>query len=121
MSNSGGAPTTGSVTVTDTVPAGLTPTGPVGIHNGWFCSINGQTLTCTRSDMRPGGSSYPTITLTVDVANPAPLTVTNTATVSGGGEVNTTNNSASDPTTINCTQDSNNFKREGHGLPFLRE
>lgn len=52
-----------------------------------------------------GGASYPSITLTVNVANPAPLNVTNTANVSGGGEVNTSNNSASNPTGINCTQD----------------
>ncbi len=106
VSNSAGGPTDGSaVTVTDNVPVGLTPTGPAGAHNGWTCAINGQTLTCSRSDVLGGNSSYPSITLTVNVANPAPLSVTNTATVSGGGETNTGNNSASDPTTINCTQD----------------
>jgi uncharacterized repeat protein (TIGR01451 family) len=106
VSNSASGPTNGSpVTVTDTVPVGLTPTGPVGLHNGWTCAINGQTLTCTRSDVLAGNSSYPSITLTVNVANPAPLTVTNTATVSGGGEVNTSNNSASDPTNIDCAPD----------------
>jgi hypothetical protein len=44
--------------------------------------------------------------LTVNVANPAPLSVTNTATVAGGGDANTSNNSASDPTGITCSQDS---------------
>ena len=45
-------PTNGSpVTVTDTVPVGLTPTGPVGAHNGCNWAINGQTLTCKRSDV----------------------------------------------------------------------
>ncbi|HYJ86395.1 MAG TPA: hypothetical protein VEW46_10085 [Pyrinomonadaceae bacterium] len=105
VSNIGGGATTGVVTVTDTVPIGLTPTGPTGLHNGWNCSINGQTLTCARVDELPAGSSYPVITLTVQVINPAPLSVTNTATVSGGGDVNPTNNSASDPTTINCVPD----------------
>jgi hypothetical protein len=106
VNNLGTGPTNGSpVTVTDNVPVSLTPTGPVGAHNGWTCAINSQTLTCTRSDVLNGNSSYPSITLKVNVANPAPLTVTNTATVSGGGEVNTSNNSASDPTNIDCETD----------------
>src|SRR6185436_370429 len=78
---------------------------PNGVVNGWTCAINGQTLTCTRSDVLAGNSSYPPINLTVNVANPAPLNVVNTATVSGGGEVNTANNTASDPTAINCSVD----------------
>ena len=46
------------------------------------------------------GASYPALTLTVNVANNAPATVTNTATVAGGGETNTSNDTASDPTTV---------------------
>jgi uncharacterized repeat protein (TIGR01451 family) len=104
VTNSGSGSTNGSpVTVTDVVPTGLTPIAPNGPHNGWVCSINGQTLTCTRSDSIAGGSSYPTITLTVQVANPAPTTVTNTATVAGGGEGDPTNNTATDVTVINCS------------------
>ena len=103
VSNSASGPTNGStVTVIDVVPVGLTPTGPIGAHNGWTCSIMDQTLTCTRNDVLNGNSSYPAITLTVNVANPAPLTVTNRAVVSGGGEINTTNNTATDVTNINC-------------------
>ena len=105
VSNVGGDATAGAVTVTDTLPVGLTPTGPTGLHNGWNCSINGQTVTCSRVDVLPGNQSYPSITLTVQVINPAPLSVTNTATVSGGGDSNPNNNSASDPTDINCTPD----------------
>jgi CSLREA domain-containing protein/uncharacterized repeat protein (TIGR01451 family) len=106
VTNSGSGSTDGNpVTVTDVVPTGLTPTAPNGPHNGWECSINGQTLTCTRSDVLASGSSYPTITLTVQVANPAPLTVTNRAVVAGGGEGDTTNNTATDVTNINCTAD----------------
>jgi CSLREA domain-containing protein/uncharacterized repeat protein (TIGR01451 family) len=106
VTNSSSGPTNGStVTVTDVLPAGLTPTGPSGSVGGWVCSINAQTLTCTRSDVLPGGGSYPDITVSVNVANPAPPSVTNTATVSGGGEINTSNNSASDPTSFNCSPD----------------
>jgi regulation of enolase protein 1 (concanavalin A-like superfamily) len=39
----------------------------------------------------------------VNVASNAPASVTNTGTVSGGGETNTSNNTASDPTTINTS------------------
>ncbi|MEK6281956.1 MAG: Ig-like domain repeat protein [Acidobacteriota bacterium] len=102
VSNIEVGPTNGLVTVTDVVPAGLTPTGPVGVVNGWNCAINGQTLTCTRSDLLAGGLSYPDIVLTVNVAALAPASVTNTATVSGGNEVITSNNTATDPTTITC-------------------
>jgi uncharacterized repeat protein (TIGR01451 family) len=102
--SSSGATNGSSVTVTDVLPTGLTPTGPTGTTNGWFCSINGQTLTCTRSDVLAGNTSYPDIILTVNVANPAPSSVTNTATVSGGGDSNPNNNSSSDPTNIACSQ-----------------
>jgi hypothetical protein len=59
------------------------------------------TLTCTRNDGLAAGSSYPPITLTVDVALTAPNSVTNSANVSGGGETDTSNNAVNDPTTIN--------------------
>jgi hypothetical protein len=41
------------------------------------------------------------ITLTVGVASNAPASVTNTVTVSGGGDANLSNNAAADPTTNN--------------------
>ena len=99
VSNVGGSPTSGMVTVTDTLPAGLTATAIGG--TGWSCVLG--TLTCTRSDALAAGSSYPAITLTVNVANNAAASLTNTATVSGGGETNTSNDTASDATTIATT------------------
>jgi uncharacterized repeat protein (TIGR01451 family) len=95
--NIGTGPTSGTVTVTDTLPSGLTATAISG--TGWSCTLG--TLTCTRSDALAAGSSYPAITLTVNVASNAAASVTNTATVSGGGETNTGNDNANDPTTIN--------------------
>ncbi|HEX4946489.1 MAG TPA: hypothetical protein VFZ34_07505 [Blastocatellia bacterium] len=97
--NSGGIATSGTVTVTDTLPTGLTPTGASG--TGWTCSIASQTVTCTRSDVLAASASYPVITLTVNVSSSAAASITNQATVSGGNETNTANNTASDPTTIN--------------------
>ncbi|UBF29979.1 DUF11 domain-containing protein (plasmid) [Kovacikia minuta CCNUW1] len=98
VTNSGGVATSGTVTVADTLPTGLTPTAATG--TGWSCAIAGQTVTCTRSDALAALVSYPAITLTVSVAANAPTSVTNTATVSGGNDGNTGNNSSSDPTTI---------------------
>lgn len=96
--NSGFAPTSGTVTVTDTLPTGLTATAISG--SGWICVLG--TLTCTRSDALAAGSSYPVITLTVNVSLSAPASVTNSAGVSGGGQSNTANDTASDPTTISA-------------------
>ena len=45
----------GAITVTDTLPAGLTATAISG--SGWVCVL--ATLTCTRSDSLPPGNSYP--------------------------------------------------------------
>jgi len=94
--NSGSHATSGTVTVVDTLPVGLTATNLEG--NGWSCTL--ATLTCTRSDVLAGSTSYPSITLTVNVASNAAALLTNNATVSGGGETNTGNDGASDPTAV---------------------
>jgi uncharacterized repeat protein (TIGR01451 family) len=97
VGNDGGIPTDGStVTVVDALPAGLTATAISG--TGWACTLTSPPLTCTRNDALANGSNYPNITVTVDVANNAPANITNTATVSGGGETYTANDTATDPT-----------------------
>jgi len=96
------ADTSGLITVTDTLPLGLTATGIDG--TGWGCDLG--TLTCTRSEVLPAGSSFPeTITVTVKVAADAAASVTNTVTVSGGGQVNLSNDSDPDSTIIDPTTD----------------
>jgi uncharacterized repeat protein (TIGR01451 family) len=95
-SNIGGGATTAAVSVVDTLPTGLTATAITG--TGWTCTL--ATLTCTTSNVLSIGASYPPIALTVNVAANAPASVTNTATVSGGGETITTNDVATDVTTI---------------------
>lgn len=97
VTNSGETASSGTVSVTDTLPAGLTATAIAG--TGWNCNITN--LTCTRSDALAAGGIYPAINLTVNVASDASASVTNTAAVSVGGETNTSNNTASDPTAIN--------------------
>ena len=92
--NSGASPTTGPVTVTDTLPAGMTATAISG--GGWSCTL--ATLICTRADALAASSNYPTIFLTVTVGTATPAvalsassttptlgsSVTLTATLTGG-------------------------------------
>src|SRR5262249_18725724 len=97
VSNIGGAPTSGSVTVSDTLPSGLTATGFAG--TGWTCTVS--PLNCQRADSLGSGGSYPPITSTESVGSDAPATIPNTATVSGGGDVTPGDNTANDLTNIN--------------------
>ena len=99
VSNGGTAPTTGTVTVTENLPAFLIVAPAAMSGTGWTCTPG--TLTCTRSDALANGSNYPAITLTVAVAVNAPTSLINSVTVSGGGEVNTANDTATDTATIN--------------------
>jgi len=71
-------PTSGLVTVTDTLPSGLTLVSMTGA--GWFCSFN----SCFRSDSLAASSSYPSITVTVNVASNATSPQVNSVSVSGG-------------------------------------
>jgi len=86
-----GGPTSGIVTVADTLPAGLTLVSMAG--TGWTCVA----ATCTRTDALRGGSSYPAITVTANVGLTAASPLTNQVTVSGGGSVSA---SASNPATL---------------------
>ncbi|MCI0524519.1 MAG: DUF11 domain-containing protein, partial [Acidobacteria bacterium] len=90
--------TSGGVTVTDTAPDGLVPASATGA--GWSCATQGQKATCTRNDVLGPNASYPPITLTVNVSPTAADTLVNTVVVSGGGETNTANNTATDTVTI---------------------
>jgi uncharacterized repeat protein (TIGR01451 family) len=96
ITNTGGSPTSATVTVTDTIPAGLTATNISG--TGWTCTLS--SLSCTRSDALTPNNVYSDITITVNVGT-TPGTVTDQAMVSGGGAPNAT---ASDPTTIGPQQ-----------------
>jgi len=101
VNNAGAGPTAGTVTVTDTLPAGLTATAMTG--TGWTCTV--ATLSCTRTDALAAGASYPAITLTVSVAANAAASVSNLVTVAGGGELNTANDSFTDVTTVTIPPD----------------
>jgi hypothetical protein len=88
--NSGGAPADGSsgpITVSDTLPAGLTATAISGTNaagNDISSSCSLATVSCTLSSVvDPGGGIF--IYVQVSVAPGTPGSVTNAATVSGGG------------------------------------
>ena len=97
----GTAPTTGTITVTDTLPAGLTFVSATGAT--WACVSAPPLVTCTSNAVvAAGAASVNPITLVVAVASTAVPSVTNFATVSGGGEpaANNGNNSAFDSTNV---------------------
>src|SRR3954469_24360673 len=90
VTNAGDALGQSPVSVTDVLPAGLAAlvndatagAGPNAASGaGWTCTG----LTCTRSDALAAGASYPPIKITVRTTNTAPASVTNTASVAGGG------------------------------------
>src|SRR5262249_53478562 len=67
-SNTGFGTTSGTVTVTDAPPTGLTISAMSG--TGWVCNL--MNLNCQRSDALLPGASYSPITVTVNVAGNAP-------------------------------------------------
>jgi uncharacterized repeat protein (TIGR01451 family)/fimbrial isopeptide formation D2 family protein len=86
-----------TVTVTDTLPAGLSYNSSSG--TGWSCSAAGQVVTCTHAPTINPGASLPPLSLVVNVAEAAAASVTNSVTVSTPSfEVVTTNNTATDVT-----------------------
>jgi uncharacterized repeat protein (TIGR01451 family) len=97
VSNIGGANSNGTITVIDTLPTGLSFVSAVG--NNFICAAVGQVVTCTRTNRLNSGNNV-VITLTVSVAANASTPLVNQATVSGGGELNTTNDNAVDSTII---------------------
>jgi hypothetical protein len=100
VSNNGPGPTSGPVTVTETLPSpGLTLVSMSGA--GWTCGPPNAANVCTTSNVIGMGGSYQPITVTVNVASNAPPSVQNTASVSEIGDYNSINNTSMDPTTIN--------------------
>jgi large repetitive protein len=103
VKNIGAGASVAPVNMIDTLPTGLIPTAASG--SGWNCSITSQVVNCSRSDVLNTNDSYAPILITVDVSQTAGSSLTNTASVSGGGQVNTTNDSSDDPTTITSSSD----------------
>ena len=81
VTNLGPEIATGTATVTDTLPTGLTYVSGTG--SGWTCGAVGQVVTCNNSAPSIAlGASLPILTLTVAVGGSAAASVQNSATVS---------------------------------------
>jgi uncharacterized repeat protein (TIGR01451 family) len=97
VSNVGGLAATGTITLTDPLPAGLTHLAATGI--GWTCSVAGQNVVCTNPGPLNAGAATG-VTVTVSVGASAYPSVTNTASVSNSSDANALNNTVSDPTSV---------------------
>ncbi|HEX8560591.1 MAG TPA: DUF11 domain-containing protein [Pyrinomonadaceae bacterium] len=78
--NNGPQSAAGTITVSDTLPAGLTYVSAAG--TGWTCSHASGVVTCTRPGPVTSGTTLPAVTVTVSVAAAAAPSVTNSASVS---------------------------------------
>ncbi|MGO1072084.1 DUF7933 domain-containing protein [Lysobacter sp. CA199] len=92
VSNSGNIATVGALTVTDTLPTGLSvPDGAVALSGAnaanWACTAASNTLTCT-SNTAIAAAASSTFGFTVNVAFAASGNMVNTARVGGGGDAN---------------------------------
>lgn len=103
-SNVGSVATSGTITVVDTLPTGMTvaetPTG-----SGWTCAgaVGASSFTCTSASVIGAASTGQVITARVAVASGLEGQIlTNTAVISGGGEPPglTGNNTATDPVAV---------------------
>jgi uncharacterized repeat protein (TIGR01451 family) len=94
VTNAGDFSTVAPVGAVATLPIGFTAASLSG--TGWTCTLS--TLACTRADSLAAGASYPAIILKFNIAGSLTGNVTSTFTVGGGGETNTSNDSASDTT-----------------------
>ena len=80
----------GTVTVTDTLPAGIVPTAASG--GGWGnCNISGQTVSCTRSALNTGVTA-PAMIIDATIAADITGAKLNSATASVANDPNTANN-----------------------------
>ena len=82
--NAGPTATRGTVTVVDQLPADLTYVSSSG--DGWACAAEGSTVTCDNDGVIPVGATA-VIDVTVRVGAAAGANVANTASVTGGNEV----------------------------------
>jgi uncharacterized repeat protein (TIGR01451 family) len=118
VGNNGNTSTSGTVTVSDTLPTGLTlnatPTG-----TGWACTGAAGTtvISCTRSDALAAAASYPVITVVVNIAQSATTPLTNTATASGGGDSTPANDD--DITNISSIADLSVAKAVSNSTPIV--
>ncbi|HEX5108595.1 MAG TPA: YCF48-related protein [Vicinamibacterales bacterium] len=99
VSNVGTAATTAPVTVTDTLPQGLSFASFAGAD--WACSAAGQIVTCVRS-VPLGVNESSSVTVTVSVGS-TPATLDHQVAVDTAGDLNAGNNAVSRPLSVSPT------------------
>lgn len=96
--NAGPLPTTGTTTITDELPAGLTYVTAAG--DGWECAEDEGEVVCEHAAPIAAESAAEPVQLTVAVGEAAIPEVTNTASVATPDDGNPANDSSSDPTLV---------------------
>ena len=84
VTNHGPSPTSGEITVSDALPAGLTYASAS--TDAFSCASAGQEVTCTSTVIMAVGETHE-IEITTDVVATPGTTITNTAAVGGGNEI----------------------------------
>ncbi len=97
VQNVGDSPTGGPVTVTDTLPAGLSLVSVSGTNWNCLASVPPHQVSCTllATPLLPNATA-PVITVVVHIGPTAANTIINTAFVSTIGDTDTANNSSTD-------------------------
>jgi hypothetical protein len=84
LTNHASTASTGTLTITDALPASLSDNGILPIPQGWHCTSSGGTVTCTSSVSIPAhGSDY--LFMAVNVSARAGTSITNKVTLSPVG------------------------------------
>jgi len=112
VQNIGSATTSNSITVLDSVPAGLSLISASG--NGWSCSIDGKNITCTSQGPLAAGESLSPISLVTNVTSAALPNVINTASVQTEGDTDERNGGNTTSMTISVSVESSGGN-EGDG------
>jgi len=105
VSNDAGAGSTAAaVTLTSTLPAGISAVSATG--TGWSCSIAGQLVTCTRAgtgaDRVHAAESYPPVTVGLSAASATSLPATITASVTVLDDADESNDTGSGEVTLDA-------------------
>lgn len=106
---------TGPLTMTDTLPTGVTFISASG--GGWACNESSGTVTCTSNALLSAGESAPPITLDVAISKEAPGdSITNTARASTPDDADDTNDSTSRTVSFTTTPGVPNAGRKASNL-----
>jgi len=103
VSNAGPDPTTGTLTVSNTVPSGVT--AATGSGTGWSCgAVSGSVITCTSTTSIASSGSAPPLTIAMNAPGSGPA-VDSASVSSGTADPSSGNNTASQSVTVNAQAD----------------